>query len=68
MRKTCLCALLAGAFLFSGAASSLLAQKEGPPKHKGGTIEINESEKDGKFRIAVRNADGKYLVGSLGFA
>jgi hypothetical protein len=43
---------------------TLLAQK----KDKFGTIEVNESAKDGKFRLAIRNADGKYLVGSLGFA
>ncbi|MGL4551859.1 MAG: hypothetical protein ACRC33_11795, partial [Gemmataceae bacterium] len=67
MRKVCLSALLAAAFLFSGAAPTLLAQGK---KDKNGTIEVNESAKDGKFRLAVRNAAGKYLAGSspTGFA
>ncbi|NBO91203.1 MAG: hypothetical protein EBV06_02630 [Planctomycetia bacterium] len=66
MRKVCLTALLAAAFLMSGSTGSLLAQG----KKGTGTIEVNESAKDGKFRLAIRNADGKYLAGSspTGFA
>ena len=33
-------------------------------KTTGGTIEIKEG-KDGKFRIGIRDGDGKYLAGSL---
>lgn len=38
-------------------------------KASAGTVEISEG-KDGKFRFAVRNAEGKYLGGSgpVGFA
>ncbi|OWK47062.1 hypothetical protein [Fimbriiglobus ruber] len=33
-------------------------------KTTGGTIEIKEG-KDGKYRIGIRDGDGKYLAGSL---
>jgi uncharacterized protein YegP (UPF0339 family) len=72
MRKLGLGALLLAAMLCSTAGGSLFAQgkKDGPTKGKGPIIEINESLKDGKFRFVIRDADGKYLAGSLisGFA
>jgi uncharacterized protein YegP (UPF0339 family) len=67
MRKLGLGALLMAAMVFSVASGTLLAQgkKDGPAKGKGPVIEINESAKDGRFRFVIRDADGKYLAGSL---
>ena len=49
MRKFCLFVALAAAFAFTGVAPTLQAQK----KDKNGTIEVNESAKDGKFRLEM---------------
>jgi uncharacterized protein YegP (UPF0339 family) len=67
MRKLSLMMALVAAFAFTGVGPMLQAQK----KDKNGTIEIVESAKDGKFRITIRNADGKFLAqagGPSGFA
>ncbi|MFQ3592294.1 MAG: hypothetical protein SNJ82_03775 [Gemmataceae bacterium] len=67
MRQWGLGALLLAAMVFASAGSSLLAQgkKDAPTKAKGPIIELNESLKDGRFRFVIRDAEGKYLAGSL---
>jgi uncharacterized protein YegP (UPF0339 family) len=67
MRRFGLAALLMAALLGVSAGGSLLAQgkKDAPDKGKGPIIELNESLKDGRFRFVIRDAEGKYLAGSL---
>jgi hypothetical protein len=62
MKKAVGALFLAGAFmlLVSGPADTLAQTKKGAK----GTIELFES-KDGKFRFSVRNAEGKYVGGSI---
>ena len=62
MKKLVGAMFLTGAamFLISGTADTLAQGK----KTGKGTIELIES-KDGKFRFSVRNADGKYVGGSI---
>jgi uncharacterized protein YegP (UPF0339 family) len=67
MRRFHLAVLLMAALLGVSASDSLLAQdkKDPPAKGKGPIIELNESLKDGRFRFVIRDAEGKYLAGSL---
>jgi hypothetical protein len=64
-------ALVALLAIFTFAPTAAVAQKDKAKAPGAGTIEINESEKDGKFRFVIRNADGKGLAQQLppgGFA
>jgi hypothetical protein len=62
MRKFVGAMLLTTAMLFmaSGSVDTLAQGKKGAK----GTIELIES-KDGKFRFSVRDAEGKYVGGSI---
>ena len=66
MRKVIVCALVSAAFaVFALTPSAALAQKD-KVKDKGkavaAVIEVNESEKDGKFRFVIRNGEGKAVA------
>ncbi len=76
MRKLFVCFLVVGVLAAFGGidtprAAAQPAKKDAAKTKKtgGGTIEISQG-RDGKFRFAIRNADGKYLGGSgpIGFA
>ncbi len=68
MRQVIVCvALSAVVAVFAAVPTSAFAQKEKEKakdkgKAAGPVIEINESDKDGKFRFVIRNAEGKAVA------
>src|SRR4051794_12979627 len=76
MRKLlgCVVAVALLAFVCVGTNPTVMAQKDkdakkdkGAKKGGPGTVEIGEG-KDGKFRLTIRDAEGKFLAVSAPFA
>jgi hypothetical protein len=66
MKKMIGLLFLGGAFALAAIGGDASAQdkKKTTKNASGGVVEIVES-KDGKYRFTVRDADGKYVAGSL---
>ena len=65
VRSTLAVAAVAGLLAVAGAP--VTAQKKDAPKAKPGVVEVKQG-KDDKYRLTIRDADGKFLAMSGAFA